>query len=165
MNKDFDRKPETERLIAFLAKDTEIRLIEYDELVKVADSSKCKVINDIRPYLHSARRVLRDKHDVKYGTVRGVGIQRMNADEVSFYGKKRFPRGRRHFTEGLKDNATIAGSNTLSKEARAVLEVNNVMFTKLIHEIDGVKKMVKVAAQNDAEGLAAIIEALKKDKK
>jgi hypothetical protein len=160
MNKIFDRKPETERLIAFLSRDTEIRLIKYEELIKATASGNCKTVNDIRGYLSSARRIMREKHDVKYGTIRGEGIQRMNADEVGFYGNKRRKRAAKQLKEGLKDNRTIAGSNTLSAEAQATRDVNNVIFTKLLHELEGVKKMIKVATQNGAQAVADILASM-----
>lgn len=160
MNKLFDRKPETERLISFLSKETEIRLIHYDELVKAVANGRCKNINDIRAYLSAARRIMRSKYGVKYGTVRSAGIQRMTADEVALYGNKRPVRARRLLKEGLKDNSIVAGNNTLSAEARAVLDVNNVMFVKIIHELEGIKKMIKVATQDDAAGIADIFAAM-----
>lgn len=162
MSKIFDRKPETERLVAFLIRDTEVRLIRYEELIKAVANTRCKTVNDIRGFLSSARRIMRTIHRVKYGTIRGEGIQRMEADEIAFYGNKRRDRARRQFREGLKDNAIIAGSNALSTEARANLTVNEVIFVKLLHELDGVRQMIKVATQNGAEAVANIMASMRK---
>jgi hypothetical protein len=107
---------------------------------------------------------MRDKHGVKYGTIRGEGIQRMNDNEVAFYGSKRGKRAKKQFKEGLKDNYVIAGSNELSAEAKATRDVNNVIYTKLLHELDGMKKIIKVAVQNDAAAFADILAAMKKTK-
>lgn len=162
MNKIFDRKPETERLIAFLTNETDVRLIKYAEIIAAAASAKCKTVNDVRAFLSSARRVLKDKEIAEFGTVRGEGIQRMVPDEITCSSEKRGKRASKQFKEGLKSNRIVEGSNSLSPEARSRLAVTNVVYAKIIYDLAGVKKMIKVATQNGAQAAADIFAAMNK---
>lgn len=156
MAKIFDRMPETERLIAIMEKNTERRLLTKEELTTVADSKR----RNIWPYVTSARRYMMKNHGVRYGTIRGIGIQPMTAGEIALYGPKRFKRADRQYKSVLEENELIAGDNSLSVDERATRDTTNVMAAKLRQELATVKNTIKIAVQNGVEALANILNAV-----
>jgi len=152
----FGRAIETERLIGFLKKDTEGRLITMDEMITVASSPA----TNIWPYIRSARQFMMKNHDVLYGTVRGVGIKRMTAEEIAIHGSKRLKRSGRQCKYLLDENALIAGDNSLSVEARATRDTNNLIAVKHRYDVASVKQIIKIAVQNGTKALANILDAI-----
>lgn len=154
----FDRKPETEKLIAILGA-LEIGQCATTKSMAISLGLPNK---NIASYVASARRYLEKNEKIVFGAIRGVGLQRMSPDEIAQGGLKIVDHLTRQARKGAARNRIVADRGDLSAEALYTTKATSAIFAMLQTETKNVRTKIKIATIDGREVLGNIVAAQKK---